>query len=203
MPMRTRILEVLPDDLRLFEPDLARIVPEGLSLYVTRYGMQRAAMSVKTERCGINDCLIEVAKKFFPGQYAEKRRLFLLCLGSYRIKLKKLSKKLRTSNNTTQLVLDFLAQKLDDLFTGDLFHATPVTTLHLGYIPDDIDLLKSTSWITCPNVTRLDWIYEIKPESGQVPGPVPPATQPDDSPPKPVVTPKRSDIPETGESQES
>lgn len=203
--MRTTVLDALPDDLLQYEENLKRIVPEGLSLYIGRYGMQRGTMSVKTERCAINDCLKEVAKKFFPNQYIEKRGLFLLCLGAYRIKLKKLNKKLRPSNHLTQLVLDFLSQKLDDCFTGDLFSLTPVhpITVHLGYIPDDVDLLSCTGWLTKPNMLRNEWIYELKSEASQSPGPTLQTPPPSGVPPKPTVTPKLPSIPETGEAQKA
>lgn len=196
--------EALPDDLQPYESDLFRIIQEGLSLYLTRYGNQRANMSIKTERCGINDCLIEVARKFFPGEYAEKRGLFLLCLGPYRIKIKKLNKKLLASNYPTQLVFAFLAQKLDDFFTGDLFSSVPIVNLHLGYIPDEIDLLKSTSWVVRPYMTKLDWIYELKPEPIKATDTIPIIARPDvSSSSKPVVTPKHGDVPDTGTTEKS
>ncbi len=203
MSSTVEALASLPDDLAHHEPRLARIVPDGLALFLSRHGLQRGTMSVRTERSGINDCLVETAKKLFPGQYIEKNNLFLLCLGPYKIKLKKLSKKLRTSNNPTQLVLDFLSQKLNDFFSGDLFVTSPITSLHLGYIPDDVELLKSTSWITRPNVARLDWIYELRLDAAELAELLPTVTQPDDSSPKPTVTPKRSEIPETGAAEES
>lgn len=199
--MKPKILDALPDDLLQYEEDLKRIVPEGLSLYTVRHGMQRGTISLRTERSAINDCLIEVAKKFFPGQYIEKQNLFLLCLGAYRIKIKKLNKKLKTSNIHTQLVFSFLSQKFSDCFTGDLFSANHPITVHLGYIPDDIDLLRSTTWITKPNMLSLEWIYELKSEFGQLAGPMIQTSPPSGVPPKPTVTPKLPSIPETGESQ--
>lgn len=197
--MNPTIRESLPDDLLPHELNLARIVPEALSLYAARYEMQRAAMSIKTERCGINDCLIEVAKKLFPGDWIQKKGLFLLCIGQYRIRLNKLSKKLRIAQNQTQLTLAFLAHKLGEMVTGDLF-SPQITSLQLGYVPDNAALLNSASWIVRPDGQSVDWAYEMRMEYGQMPGPIPPATSPDDSP-KPTVTPKRSDSSETGTSQ--
>jgi hypothetical protein len=141
--------------------------------------------------------MVEIAKKYFPNDFLFAQNRFLLRLGGHQIRLKKFSSSLETSNTPTQLVLDFLWQKVSDLFSSE-----PSSNLHLGYIPDGLDLLKSPVWITCPNgPTTIEWVYELRPEAGQVQYPILPATMPDDPFTKPYVAPKR--LPSTGESVET
>lgn len=195
--MKPRIRESLPDNLQPFEPSLYTVIREGLALFLSRFGSLRAGMTIRSERSNIHDCMVEIAKKYFPNDFLLSQNRFLLRLGGHQIKLKKFNRSLQTSNYPTQLVFDFLFQKV-----GDLFPSEPSTNLHLGYIPDDIDLVASPVWITCPTgPMSLAWGCELMPEAGQMSSPILPATMPDDPSAKPSVSPKR--LPKTGESMEA
>ena len=189
--------ESLPDNLQPYEPSLSRIVREGLALFLSRFGSLRAGMTIRSERSNIHDCMVEIAKKYFPNDWLYARNRFILRLGGHQIKLKKFNPSLETSNYPTQLVFDFLMQKVNDLFSSE-----PNTNLHLGYIPEDIDLLKSSVWVTCPNgLMSLEWKHELKPEAGQAQAPVLPTTVPDGPSTKPSVSPKK--LPKTDESDKT
>ncbi len=185
--------EALPDDLKAFEGDLLSVIREGLALFQTRFGALRAGMTVRTERNNIHDCLVEAAKKRFPKNYRQKGNLFLLALGQYRIKLKKLTPNLMSSSFPTQAVFDFLRQKVGALFDNTLVN------LHLGYVPDSIELLNSAVWVTCPTgLRRHAWVYEMRATSAATLPVIPAATQPD-APKKPLVQPKKQALPKAGE----
>ena len=195
--MRTTIRESLPDSLQPFEPALRAVVRDGLTLFQSRFSSLRAGMTIRSERSNIHDCMVEIAKKSFPNDFLLSQNRFILRLGGHQIKLKKFNRSLKTSNYPTQLVFDFLFQKV-----GDLFPSEPSTNLHLGYIPDDIDLVASPVWITCPDgPLSLAWGCELMPEAGQLASPILPATMPDDPSMKPLVSPKK--LPKTGESREA
>lgn len=192
--MKPTIRESLPENLQPYEDDLNSIVLEGLALFLSRFGLLRAGMTIRSERSNIHDCMVEIAKKYFPNDFLYAQNRFLLRLGGHQIKLKKFNSTLETANSPTQLVFDYLQQKVSDLFSSE-----PSTNIHLGYIPDGIDLLKSAIWITCPNgLTSLEWVYALRSEAGQAQAPILPATMPDVPYAKPSVIPKR--LPETGES---
>ena len=92
-----------------------------------------------------------------------------------------------------------MAHKLGGLVTGDLF-SPQITSLQLGYVPDNTALLNSPGWLVRPDGQSVGWAVEMRMDAGQMPALIPPATSPDDSP-KPTVTPTRSDTSETGTSQ--
>jgi hypothetical protein len=188
----------LPDDLQPFESELGHIVREALVLFETRYGHLRAGMRPVSERNNIHDCMEEVAKKYFPESCKRRGNLFLLCLGKNEIKLKKFDRRLLTSSYPTQAVLDFVRQSMRDLL--DLFDDEPRVNLHLGYIPDEIALAKSSMWIVRPKgLKNNDWVYELKPEAAAALAPVLPKTNPDVPKQPGRVRPKRSKDPKTGE----
>lgn len=188
----------LPEALRPEEGNLGRVVREGLALFLARFGDRRAGMSKRSERSNIHDCIVEVAKRTYPGRYSDGDNPFLLRLGSYRIKPKKLGRRLETSNNTTQRVLDFLGQTWTEVF--DLFGNTELVNLHLGYVPNELNLLESTVWITRPSgLGRNEWVYEIQAVPlAEVVQPVLPVTSPEGPTPS-RVKPKPSELPSAKE----
>lgn len=193
--MRYRVLESLPVTLQEHESSLHGVVREAITLFQSRFGALRAGMTIRSERSNIHDCMVEIAKKIFPNNFFFTRNLFTLRIGGHQIKLKKHDEHLETSSSPTQMVLDFEGQKQIDLFGEE-----PSTHIHLGYVPDNMDLMKSPVWITCPRAyKKIDWVYELRAEAGQALAPIPPATMPDD-PPKPSVSPKK--LPSTGESED-
>lgn len=195
--MKCTIRENLPESLQPHESILYAIVRQGLALFLSRFGSLRAGMTVRSERSNIHDCMVEIAKKYFPNDCFLSQNRFLLRIGGHQIKLKKFNPSLKTSNYPTQLVFDFLRQKFNDLFSS-----MPTTNLHLGYIPDSIDLLASPVWMACPNgPISLEWGCEMRSEGGQAAMPVLPVTVPDDPSTKPLVGPKK--LPATGESGET
>jgi hypothetical protein len=158
-------------------------------------------MSKLSERSNINDCLVEVAKRVCSGQYLDEGNSFLLRLGSYRIKLKKLGQRLETSNNPTQRVLDFLLQKVSEVY--DLFGNTELVNLHLGYVPNEMNLLESTVWITRPSgLGRNEWVYELQPEALETVATIPQPTMPDVAPAGTRVRPKPLEVPDVREAKE-
>lgn len=192
--MRYRILESLPVPLQEHESSLYRVVREAIALFQSRFGALRAGMTIRSERSNIHDCMVEIAKKIFPNNFFFAKNLFTLHIGGHQIKLKKHDEHLETSSSPTQMVLDFEEQKQVDLFGEE-----PSTHIHLGYVPDSMDLMQSPVWITCPYAyKKIDWVYELRAEAGQDQAPILPVTMPDD-PPKPSVFPKK--IPSTGESE--
>ena len=176
----------LPPDLAPHEPVLSAIVREGLALFQERFGAIRAGMSTSAERNNIHDCMKETARRLCPELCRQKGQLFLLCIGPYRIKLKKLNSRLTSSNYPTQAVFDFLRQKFYSLFDD-----AALINLQLGYVPDDIALVASPVWVTCPSgVGKLSWWYSV-PEGGiSTRVEIPPATNPD-VPKEKRVRPKR------------
>jgi len=98
--------------------------------------------------------MVAEARRCFP--FEVRRNLFLITIGKYLIKLKKLDRQLRASNHPTQLVMDFLAQRQLELFE----HPATVN-LHLGYQKDAIELTRSRVWLARPIGNRLDWTWDL------------------------------------------
>lgn len=194
--MKHTVREYLPDSLQPYEPSLYAIVREAIALFLVRFGTLRAGMTIRSERSNIHDCMVEMAKRFFPANSFFSQNLFTLRVGGHQIKLKKHNESLETSSQPTQMVLAFDSQERTDLF-GEVQN----TNIQLGYIPDGLDLMKSSILITCPRAhKKIDWVYELRPDSGATLSPIPTTTLPDGPSARPSVTPKR--LPNTGESKE-
>lgn len=175
------IREKLPEELRPHERDLYEIVREGLAIFISRFGDLRAGMTTRSERSNIHDCIVEAAKKRLPWMFQTKHNLFLIKLGQYRFKLKKLDENLRSSNHPTQMVFDWLRQ------LKTLFDVSTIN-LHLGYQPNGIDLRQSSIWIVCPSGGKIEWAYELREAASSSPIPTPMQTP--NTPEAPRVKPK-------------
>ena len=185
-------LDTLHDDLKPYEPRFEAIIREGLALFYQRYGKTRWTMSVHAERMNIHDCLVEVAKKYFPDAYRMEGNLFLLAIEHYRIRIKKLDTSMRSSSYPTSAVFDFMSQKAE-LATGVLFPDLATVSLVLGYVPDAIDITKSEPWLTKPHGVgvRPEWQCFLRADEASASALIMPATSPhtpDDA--KSRVTPK-------------
>jgi hypothetical protein len=190
--------DTLPDVLQQYESDLASVVRDGLALFNTRFGTLRPGMTTRSERSNVHDCMGEMAKKQLPKFCRQRGNLFLIAIGQYRIKLKKLSPTLAASSYPTQAVFDFLKQKVQSLFEDG-----SLVNLHLGYVPDGMDLLKSTVYMTCPDgVRNLAWFYEMPAADASAIPAILPATVPD-VPKAPRVRPKQHKLPKVGETGEN
>jgi hypothetical protein len=149
-------LQSLPPDLASYESQLLEIVNRGLGLYVERYGSLRGTQSLRSQASNINDCLVEEATSALPQFIFRRLNLFLLRIGNYQIKLKKLDENLCTRNHPTQMVFDFLRQLR-------LFNSEPMINLHLGYQVNGIDLRNSAIYLTKPNGRkRIEWAYQFQ-----------------------------------------
>lgn len=168
------LLEALPEELREHEPNLYRVVKDGLALFMERFGDRRAGMTTRSERSNMHDCMREVALKLFPAHCHQRGNLFLICIGTYRIKLKKFAPSLSTSNYPTQAVFDFLRQVVHDLFDAE-----PVINLHLGYVPQGLAVAGYPVWMTRPKgLGAHDWHYEMSAITVAAMPSVPPPTDP-------------------------
>jgi hypothetical protein len=183
------IRDSLPEDLQSHEATLYQIARDGLALFLSRFGTVRAGMTIRSERSNINDCVVEVAKRHFPHRLSQN--LFLICVGPYRLKPKKLNSRLETANIRTQMVLDFEHQQ-------DLFDDGPTINLLLGYVPDELDLMASSIWISCPGGADSTWAYELSGEPSTSEASIPRATSLEAATKEPRVTPRRRELPKTG-----
>jgi hypothetical protein len=186
-------LDALPDDLKPYEDRLYRVVHGGLALFHQRFSLQRAGMSVRSERSNIHDCMVETAQKIFePNECQRRGNLFTLALGPYRLKLKKFNDNLVTSSYPTQAVFTFLAQvknAVRSLFEHD------VENLHVGYVPDsqELSVTDYSIWVVKPKMDgKPEWEYLLRPAAASgAKVPDLPATNPN-LPPKGRVKAKPS-----------
>jgi hypothetical protein len=177
--------ETLPEDLQPFEVPLGTMIRDALHRYVQEFGHVRATTStIRGERNNIHDCMTAVSKTRFP--YVVEGNLFLILLGRYRIRPKKFSVKLETSNYPTQSSFNF-----DNQITYPLFPELEPINLNVGYVPDPIDPRQSTIWLTQPGPDG--WEYQLRPEVAIGSNPLPPlpATDPNQKPVTSRVTAKR------------
>ena len=180
-------VEELPEELHAHEQELYEGMRAGLRLFLSRFGDRRAGMTKRSERSNIHDCIVEEMKKRFDWML--EQNLFLVKIGSYRIKIKKFDNALHTRNIRTQLVLAFVRQRATALFEHDTIR------LHLGYIPDALDVTQSTIWMTRPTGTQSnDWEYELREAQAAPPVPAVPVTSPDVPATGVRVKPKRQRI---------
>src|SRR5262245_29158845 len=127
------VRDSLPEELRPYEDDLYRMMRDAVRLYLTAYPpLVRATIStVRGQRNDVHDCMSAVSKTMFP--YEQRGQLFLIRLGRYCIRPKKLSAKLETANYPTQAALNF-----NDQITYSLFPELEMINANVGYVPDPI-----------------------------------------------------------------
>jgi hypothetical protein len=167
----------LPSRLRNALPVLATCVYNALKQFAAEHALLRHRYSKLTEANLIRDYMVDEARARFPWKL--KNNLFLICpIDSHRIKLKKLSPSLRTSNQPTQLVLRYDHQKPLRLF-DDL----DLVNLYLGYQRHEVEVLQSRIWLVCPRGQRIAWALELTQMLASAAVPVPQ--------PIPLAPPKR------------
>lgn len=182
-----RSLRQAKADLSEHQAKFYEAIAGALREFIAEYAIKRKDLSVRSERSIIHDLMVKHIKREFTGipgiATYFKHNLFLLGVGgSYTIKLKKLNRRLRTSNATTQLVLDFLRQQLE------IPGLEGPTCLHLGYKLHPVELTKSEIYITCPNGRRLAWDWLLDSGAAATRVPVVPF-----APKLPTARPRRTD----------
>lgn len=162
---------------------LAECVLKAHAGFLSKYAELRADQTIRTDRSAIHDQMVKEIKAVFgdgkvPGftcTHSKRYNLFLLNFkDKYLIKPKKLNERLRSSNNPTQLVLDFLGQ-----LTSPRLPGLDPTHLHLGYQPmGATGTSQPRVWIVCPNKNRKPhWVWELETEGIVVP--LTPAAEPE------------------------
>lgn len=163
-------------DLAEYELKFTEAVKAALKEFVSGYASKRKDLSARSERSIVHDLMVKHIRIGFadlPGIAIRlKRNLFLLGIrGAYTIKPKMLDARLRTKNNVTQLVLNFLEQRpLQKTLPG----CEHPTNLHLGYkLVDPVELTRSEIYITCPNGEGLAWEWPLADEAEKAASVVP------------------------------
>ena len=147
----------LPEDLKRHAILMYRSVSDALAAYMKDHGALRRTYSARSESSLIHDYIKQEVKKHFASE--EKRNLFLGYIGKYCFKVKKLDTRLKTRNQQTQQVMDFLEQRMLDIFD----HA-PTVNLHLGYQKNPIELRASRVWLVRPEGRKVDWMWDLSAE---------------------------------------
>jgi hypothetical protein len=145
----------LPSKLRNALPELAACVFKALKQFASEHALLRHKYTKLTEANLIRDYMVAEARALFPWKL--KNNLFVICpIDSHRIKLKKLTPSLRTSNQPTQLVLRYDHQK-----PLRLFDDMDLVNLYLGYQRHEVEILQSRIWVVCPRGQRIAWALEL------------------------------------------
>jgi hypothetical protein len=178
-------LSELPEGIRRHVEVLRACVENALRDFVKDHNLLRWRYSLRTEASIINDYMIDHAKRSQDFQWKIRRNLFLLEVSrDFRMKLKKINGRFRTSNIPTNLSLQFDYQRPMRLFDDlDLTHIV------LGYQRDPVEISASRIWLVCPNGKQPKWIAEITGDRGSMQVAVSSPTP--EAPPQRRVRPKR------------
>lgn len=151
------------------EPHVAEIVAcirQALQDYAQKSQPLRHLISKRSQASLIHDCIVDrLLEKFGTLMDAEgdlavhkggNLNQLIFKHGMLKIRLKKFSRALKTSNIETQAVLDFKFQQ------GSFEQIPAPTNLNLGYqMVDEASVTSATIWITCPNGDRVGWSWEL------------------------------------------
>ena len=184
------VRDSLPEDLQPYEAALGSMVRDALARYCRDYAVVRATTStIRGERNNIHDCMRAVAKTMFT-EFTETTIRFEIHLGRYRARCKKFSESLETANYPTQAVIEFEGQVVQPRQLL-LFPDSVTTNIYVGYVPSPV-LTESTVWVVQPGPGG--WSYQLRPDTGVMPVPIPPATGPNVGSPRTRIEPKRSKV---------
>jgi hypothetical protein len=150
-------------DLEPFHEELCACILRAHARYLADHGDVRYLQTKRSQASNVHDYMVDEVKQLCESRgggrlsYTLKNNLFLLHVdGRYSVKLKKLDHHLRTSNIPTQLVMDFLSQK-----QLELVGVEAPTNLQLGYQQDLTGTGRPRVWVTCPDGSGFEWVWEL------------------------------------------
>lgn len=162
----------MPRTQAQMETDLADLIPEigavvraALVQYVQKYGPLRHEQSPRSRASIIVDLMhAEVEKRFERTAgvrvFRKSSTIYLGLHGKYVTKFKKLSSAKLAACTGTQTSMSFAAQQVQQT-TFVPFPEAP-TNLFAGYILDESEIAKSSTWIVCPNGNgKPHWTYPV------------------------------------------
>lgn len=146
---------------------LHRIVRDGVKEFSRRHKTLRVDQSKRSERSNLHDYMVKSAKLLTAGASdlttSLTNNLFLVHVGEYSIKLKKLDSRFCVASFPTQAVIDFQDQNPQASFAG--FPGEPMN-LHLGYQDSDdlVDLADAPVFLVCPLGGTIVWAISLDDE---------------------------------------
>jgi hypothetical protein len=186
-PEMIRSLEDAQQELGPHAPLIYRAIEKALAEFMDNHALLRYRYSARTEASIIHDLMVAHLRQDLDGipgiGFRVKRNLFLVGVdGKWTIRVKKLDRKLMSSNIMTQQVMDFLTQVQLRIPGVD-----EPTNLQAGYQRQGAQVTDSPVWLTCPNGQRVEWAWRLEGAAADTSPIVVPIPQAPVSPVRPVA----------------